>query len=131
MKSAGEHGQLYHAQAGVYEFEFKTGREEEWVNVLKAKVEDVIDSLDPDSFVEVSNNNNNYEKKIADSLHKTMAYNSEMLKEEYASVWAASFMKSMEGGKCYTCEDPATNHTFDVLYIVVVVNRFGYVLIDR
>jgi hypothetical protein len=133
LEEDGPHGHLDFVQAGVLEFEFESGKLDEWVSVLKEKVNvepyKILDDVDATSFIEVDQAD--FQQKLVAHLQTSMAYSSEMLKEKAASNWASSFMDSMKGGKFFRPDgDPMTASTFDTIFVAVLGTRLAYILIS-
>ena len=133
----GEHGHLYNTKAGVHDFEFVCGEIDEWMSILKNKLNaahvmeqqfQMLDNVDATSFIETDKAE--FQQKMIEFLCTSMAYSAELLKEKAATNWVKSFMKSMEGGKYYRPDgDSMTAGTFDTIFVAVVGTRLAYVLI--
>ena len=128
LKESGPHGHLHCTTAGVFEFDFVSGEIGEWLSVLKDKVDDLLDGLNADDFVE--SDQAEFQTQLATSLHTSMAYSATMLKEEVANNWATSFMDSMDGGKFYGPSTSITASTFDTIYVAAVGTKVAYMLVQ-
>ena len=128
LEESGPHGHLDFVEAGVFEFDFVSGEIGEWLSVLKDKVDDLLDNLNAESFVE--SDQAEFQTQLAACLHTSMAYSATMLKEEVANNWAESFMKSMDGGKFFRPDgDPMTAFTFDTIFVAAVGTKVAYILV--
>jgi hypothetical protein len=143
LEEEGPQGNLDFANAGVIDFEFVSGHNDEWVNDLKDKMNEqlatsyptfnplpqIAADLDATDFVEADAAK--FQQDLVKDLQTSMAYGCTMLKEDAANNWASSFMSSMDGGKYFRPDSASiTTSTFDTIYIIVVGTRLAYILIQ-
>ena len=123
LEEPGPHGFLDFAKAGVLNFD------ESWFEVLKNTFDNLNPDLSSDSMEEI--NKEDLISKLTKSLNISIAYESKMMKEEYAMLWSSSFAKSMEGGTFFwNVGTTVTQSTFDHCYVAVLGSKMAYILIE-